>query len=57
MPLRLPIVSKWDGTGVAQAESALSGFGRVAGTVAAVATAALAGIAYGAVNMLSLIHI
>jgi TP901 family phage tail tape measure protein len=45
MAINLPIVSKFDDTGIKGAEKALAGFGKIAAGVAAAATAAVAGIA------------
>jgi hypothetical protein len=48
MPLRLPIVSKFDPSGVNQARSGLDNLASFARTAGAIATAALAGISYAA---------
>lgn len=50
MPAFLPIVSKFDSKGIKTAEGSLKKFGKIAGGIAAAATAAVAGIATAGVR-------
>lgn len=50
MPAFLPIVSKFDAKGINSAETSLKKFGKIAGGIAAAATAAVAGIAVASVK-------
>lgn len=50
MAINLPVVSKFDDSGIKQAQKALGGFGKAAGAVAAAATAAVAGIAVKSIH-------
>jgi TP901 family phage tail tape measure protein len=48
--INLPIISTFDNKGIKQAESAIGKFGKVAGGIAAAATAAVAGVAVASVK-------
>jgi TP901 family phage tail tape measure protein len=50
MAINLPIISTFDNKGIKQAESAIGKFGKVAGGIAAAATAAVAGVAVASVK-------
>jgi TP901 family phage tail tape measure protein len=50
MAINLPIISTFDNKGIQQAESAIGKFGKVAGGIAAAATAAVAGVAVASVK-------
>ena len=50
MAINLPIISTFDNKGIRQAESAIGKFGKIAGGIAAAATAAVAGIAVASVK-------
>jgi TP901 family phage tail tape measure protein len=50
MAINLPIVSKYDDSGVKSAEASLAGFGKIVGGLAAAATAAVTGIAVKSIS-------